>query len=328
MKKLLVKMIYVREKEMEDIRRLVDGVYEPVFYSKDWAEEYYHHQLAEAEIILGEPKAADLAYCKNLKLMQITWSGVDYYVNSGMFPKDAVLCSMTGEYGKILSDYAVGMVHALCFTLPHYVRNMEEHKWHMDNYCKTLEDCSLLIVGAGDIGRSVAEKLRPSVKEIVGVRRTAGQLGGAFDAAFTMDKLEELLPKADVVVLSLPGTSATRELFDERMLRLMKKDAVLVNVGRGNVLKLDDLAKVMDEGWFWGVGIDVSDPEPLPPEHPLWEQKRFFITPHIAGNAYQIDSGTDKRIKARCYRNIRSFTEGKPLLSVADFGTGYAKKGI
>ena len=325
MKKMLVKMVYVRDKEMEEIRHLTEGVYEPVFYSPDWTEEYYHQQLAEAEIILGEPKAADLSYCKNLKLMQITWSGVDNFINAGTFPKDAVLCSMTGEYGKILSDYAVGMIHALCFTFPHYVRNMDKHRWNMDNYCKTLEECSLLIVGAGDIGRNVAEKLRPSVREIIGVRRTAAKPDKFFDATYTMDSLEELLTKADVVVLSLPGTGATKGLFDGRMLRLMKKDAILVNVGRGTVLKLDDLAEVMDEGWFWGAGIDVSNPEPLPKEHPLWEQERFFITPHIAGNAYQCDSGTDIRIKAHCYRNIKNFMEGKPLESVADFGTGYIK---
>lgn len=325
MKKMLVKMIYVREKEMDEIRRLVEGVYEPLFYSKDWSRDYYEQVLAEAEIILGEPKATDLKYCKKLKLMQITWSGVDYYVNSGCFPQGAVLCSMTGEYGKILSDYAVGMIHALCFTFPHYVRNMDIKKWHRDNYCKSLEDCSVLIVGAGDIGRNVAEKLRLSVKEIVGVRRTAGELGGPFDSTYTMDKLEELLPKADVVVLSLPGTGSTEGMFDEKMLRLMKKDAILVNVGRGTVLKLDDLNKVMAEGLLWGAGIDVSNPEPLPPEHPLWEQERFFITPHIAGNAYQIDGGTDRRIKARCYRNISNFIEGRPLLAVADFQTGYKK---
>lgn len=326
MKKLLVKMIYVREKEMEEIRELAAGVYEPVFYSEDWTPEHYRRMLAEAEVILGEPSPEDLAYCKSLRLMQITWSGVDSYIGAGTFPEGAVLCSSTGEYGAILSDYAVGMVHALSFGFPQYVRNMDARRWNMDCYSRGLEDCSLLIVGAGDIGRSVAEKLRPSVREIVGVRRSSGQLGGVFDRTCTMDALEELLPTADVAVLSLPGTASTRGLFDGRLLRLMKEDAILVNVGRGTVLKLDELAEVMAEGRFWGVGVDVSDPEPLPPEHPLWTQERFFITPHIAGNSYRIDSGTDRRIKAHCYRNIRSFIEGGPLTSVADFGTGYARR--
>lgn len=324
MNKLLVKMVFVGEEERRAIDALAAGRLEPAYYSEDWTPEYYYEQLREAEVILGEPSPRALQHCEKLRMMQITWSGADRYVNAGNFPKGAVLCSMTGEYGQILSDYALGMIHALCFDFPHYVRNMERGVWNFDKYCRTLEGCTVLIVGAGDIGRSTAIKLRPSVGKIIGLRRRAGDLP-EFDETTTLDRLDELLPEADIVVLSLPGTAETVGLIDERRMRLMREDAILVNVGRGSVLRVDDLAKVMAEGRFWGVGLDVTDPEPLPAEHPLWKQERLFLTPHIAGNAYRWGSGTDKRIKARALENIQKYFDGKPLDRVVDFGSGYVK---
>ncbi len=116
-----------------------------------------------------------------------------------------------------------------------------------------------------------------------GVRRTFHDQPDFMKKLVTVEGMDELLPKMDVVALSLPGTDAVTGLFDERRLRLMKKDAIILNVGRGNAIVTDDLIKVMNEGHLRAACLDVTDPEPLPKEHPLWHTGRVYITPHISG---------------------------------------------
>lgn len=297
------------------------------FQDTTWSREEYIAVLEQANVILGEPTVEDLRYCKSLEWMQITWSGIDYYVQSPYFPKNAVLSCSTGLYGPIIAEHMLAMTLALSRRLPEYTLHQQEKKWDILLYDKPLEGSNVLILGAGDIGTTLAWWMRPMVGKIIGVRRTLRNCPECFDQMITLDSLDEYLPWADYVLCCLPKTAQTDHLLGESRLRSMKADAVLVNAGRGNLIDLNGLSRVLNDGHLWGVGLDVAEEEPLPPEHPIWNCQRCMITPHAAGNSFSLDSPTQKKIFEFVLENFQRFVLGQLVLAQADFSTGYCAKG-
>ena len=296
-----------------------------VFKEKDWSIERYRSELRDADIIIGEPRNEDFQYCEKLELMQSPSSGVNYYVQGGCFPKGAILCCMTGGYGNILAEHLLGMVLSLCRRLPEYRDQQHEHKWELRRYDKQLEGSTVMILGAGDIGTTLARWMRPMVGRIIGVRRVVREVPDCYDRMITLAELDDYLGQADIIVCALPHTPETVHLLNEQRLRVMKKDAVLVNGGRGSLIDQEALCRLLEEGHFWGVGLEVTQPEPLPPEHPLWDQPRVIITPHAAGNSFAPGSPLERKIWDFIIRNVGNYLHGLEAENQVDFSTGYRK---
>ena len=296
-----------------------------VYKETDWTVEQYHAALKNAHIIIGEPRNEDFAYCEQLELMHSPSSGVNYYLDGGKFPKGAIFCCMTGGYGNVLAEHLLALVLSLCRRLPEYHEQQKQHKWQLRKYDKQLEDCTLLILGAGDIGTTVARWMRPMVERVIGVRRVAREYPDCYDRMVTLEQLDEVLPEADILVCALPHTAQTIHLLNEERMRKMKKDAVLVNGGRGSLIDQEALCKLLEEGRFWGVGLEVTSPEPLPKEHPLWDQPRVIITPHAAGNSFAPDSPLVKKIWKFIIPNVCRYLRGEEPINQVDFETGYRR---
>jgi len=286
-------------------------------------KDAYHQALKEAEIILGEPKNEDLLFCGNLKWMQSASSGVNYYIDGGCFPSEAILSCMTGCYGNIIAEHLLAMVLSLCRRLPEYRDQQKTHTWQLRKFDKELSGSTLLILGAGDIGTTVAKWMKPMVQTVIGVRRTVREYPDCYDEMITPEQLDETLGRADIIVCALPHTPATVQLLDARRLRLMKQDAVLVNGGRGSLIDQEALLRLLEEGWFYGVGLEVTTPEPLPPNHPLWEQPRLIITPHAAGNSFAPGGPLYQKIWAFMLQNLQRYLNGQEPENRIDFHLGY-----
>lgn len=295
------------------------------FKDDSWTQEAYRSALTDSNIIIGEPRNEDFQYCRNLELMHSPSSGVNYYVQGGCFPEQAILCSMTGGYGNILAEHLLGMVLSLCRRLPEYRDQQHEHLWQLRKYDKQLEGSTVLILGAGDIGTTLARWMRPMVGTIIGMRRVAREHPDCFDRMITPAQLDEVLPEADIIICALPHTPETMGMLNEDRLRKSKKDAVLVNGGRGSLIDQDALCRLLQEGHFWGVGLEVASPEPLPPESPLWNQPRLIITPHAAGNSFAPDSPLAKKIWDFIIGNISGYLSGEEPRNQIDFSTGYRR---
>ena len=298
-----------------------------IFKDESWSKEQYHEALKDASIIVGEPRNEDFQFCKNLELMHSPSSGVNYYVEGGSFPHNAVLCCMTGGYGNILAEHMLAMILSLCRRLPEYRDQQHQHLWQLRRYDKQLEGSTLLILGAGDIGTTLARWMRPMVGRIIGVRRVAREVPDCYDEMITLAELDDYLPQADIVACALPHTAETIKLLDENRLRTMKKDAVLVNGGRGSLIDQDGLCRLLENGHFWGVGLEVTSPEPLPADHPLWDAPRLIITPHAAGNSFGPGSPLEKKIWKFIIENLAGYLRGEPIKNCVDFSTGYRKTG-
>jgi len=287
-------------------------------------EDYKKH-LPNAHIIIGEPRNEDFPLCKKLELMQSPCSGVNYYVNGGTFPENAILCSATGCYGNLIAEHMLAMTFSLCRRLPEYQDQQQRHHWGLLRYDKPLEGSTVLILGAGDIGTTLAKWMRPMVGKIIGVRRTVREFPDCYDEMLTLSQLDTHLGEADIILCALPHTPETAGLLSEERLRKMKADAVLVNGGRGSLIDQEALCKLLDNGHFWGVGLEVTSPEPLPKDHPLWDAPRCLITPHAAGNSFAPDSPLVGKIWDFMIQNLVRFLRGQPLRSQIDFTSGYRK---
>ena len=135
------------------------------------------------------------------------------------------------------------------------------------------------------------------------------------------EELDSLLARADVVVSVLPGTTATRAIFDKKRFTAMKKGSYFLNIGRGNAVVTEDLIEVMKEGRLAGAALDVTDPEPLPADHSLWHTPNIYITPHISGDDHL--SATQDKIVQIAARNLAAFMQGVPLENLVNRTTGY-----
>ena len=277
-------------------------------------------ELPNAEVIIGEPNPSQLVNARNLKWMQITWAGADRFTKE--FPANVILTNTSGAFGRSISEYTMGMILAQYKRLPEYYVNQKNKVWADMGRERSLMHKKVLILGTGNVGGSIAQKLHAFGTYNIGINRS-GNCPEHFDECYPLEKLDAYLPQADIVIGALPRTSVTQGLLDGRRMGLMRKDALLVNVGRGTMIVTKDLEKLLEEGHFSGVVLDVMDPEPLPETSPLWTCGRVLLTPHISGIGFGHDDATEAAIWDICTENLRRFAAGEPLAHIVDVAAGY-----
>lgn len=294
------------------------GTYRIAFAQDDPA--VIAEELKDADVVIGEPEPALLHTAQNLKWMQITWAGADRYTRC--FPDGVTLTNASGAFGRIISEYTMGMILGMYKRLPEYYVNQKKKLWADLGPEKSLLNKRVLILGTGNVGSSIAQKLHAFGTCNIGINRS-GKRVEHFDAVHTLEDLDALLPTADIVIGALPRTPHTQGLLDERRMRLIPRDALLVNVGRGTMIVTKDLERLLEEGHFYGVILDVMDPEPLPESSALWTCDRVLLTPHISGIGFDHEPATEAFIWDICRENLRRFAAGKPLRHIVDVSAGY-----
>lgn len=277
--------------------------------------------LRRADIVVGNVPEKALAGANHLKLLQLNSAGSNTYAAPGVLPEGVTLCNASGAYGLAISEHMLAGILMLFKKLNRYEANRKAHIWHSEGTVRSVSGAAFLIVGAGDIGLTLAEKAKALGASTIGIRRTPREKPPALDQVYGMDQLEALLPRADVAVFSLPKTPETTHLMDARRLALMKEDGILVNVGRGDCVETDALVDVLQRGAIGGAVLDVVDPEPLPEEHPLWDCPNLVLTPHVSG-FYHLPK-TLENIQDIAIANLTAWREGLPLRNRVDRATGY-----
>src|SRR3954451_7439830 len=251
---------------------------------------------------LGAGQGAVFAQMPRLEVVQTLTAGVDHVRDE--VPEGVVLCNGRGIHNASTAELALTLTLASLRGIPGFVLDQQEERWD-DGWRSSLADSTVLIVGYGDIGRDVERRLLPFEVEVLAVARTAR------DGVHTLADLPDLLPRVDVVILIVPGTSETEGLVDAGFLGSMKDGALLVNVARGPVVVTDDLVTALRTGRL-RAALDVTAPEPLPAGHPLWSAPNVLITPHVGG--------ATPAMWPRAYRLVREqlgrFARGEPLANV------------
>ncbi len=307
-KKVLVTMIPATEAHLEKLREAAgDGC--EVVYKRD-RERLTADDARDAAAVVGNMPPGLLASCERLELLQLNTAGADPY--PGMMPAGARLTCASGAYGLAVSEHMLAMTFSLARRFEQYARRQAERDWSACGNVVSVEGSTVLAMGLGDIGGAYARKMRALGARVLGLRRGLGEKPEYLDELHTMDDLDALLPRADIVAMALPGGDATYHLMDGRRLRLMKPGAFLINVGRGGAVDPAALKKALREGRLGGAALDVTEPEPLPADDELWSFDNVLITPHVAGWFYL--SKTVDRIVDIAARNLRAWRTGEPLV--------------
>jgi phosphoglycerate dehydrogenase-like enzyme len=276
-------------------------------------------EIADTEALFGRVPNDVFVGARRLRYYHSIGAGVDAILTPELVASDVILASEKGEVGIHLAEHAFALLLGLTRGIHTAVRrpdymlreSIRKEQWE-------LQDRPLGIVGFGGTGRAVAERALGFGMRVlaVDVDDVPGMAGVTLWKA---DRLHDLLGESDVVVICLPLTKATRHLFTRDLFRRMRRHAILVNVTRGAIVYGDDLAAALDEGLIGGAGLDVTDPEPLPAGHRLWNHPRAIVTPHTAGGSPRRAG----RVIATFIENLKRLRDGRPLRALIDKQKGY-----
>ena len=287
-------------------------------------EELTEELLADADVLLGNPEGPEqIRWAKHLKWLQLNNAGTEGYCVPGLLPEGALLTNATGAYGLAISEYMIACLFALRKKLLPYHSGQLAHEWKSEGHVGVVQGTRVLVIGLGNIGSTFAGKMKALGCHVTGVRRRVGNKPETVDELYGPEALDSLLPRADVVAMSLPGNASTRHVLNRERIGLMKSDAILINVGRGTAVDTDALSEALYAGRLYGAALDVTDPEPLPADHPLWDAPGVLITPHTSGG-YALPE-TLAQIAEIFADNLHRFLNGEELKNIVDPQTGYCR---
>lgn len=319
MKILYTPHLIVPQLSSEDRARILQAAGSGAALAEAREPERQRAEIVDAEVLFGRVTAEIYAGARRLRYYHSIGAGVDAILSPELVESDVILASEKGQVGIHLAEHAFALLLGLtrgvhtALRRPDYglrepIRREQRELWEQ----------TLGIVGFGGTGREVARRalafgMRVLAVDIEDVPAEPGV------TLWKPDRLDDLLAGSDVVVIGLPLTKATHHLFTRDLFRRMRRHAILINVTRGAIVHGDDLLSALEEGLIWGAGLDVTDPEPLPSGHPLWNHPRVIVTPHTAGGSPRRAA----RAIATFCENLRRLRAGEPLLAVIDKHKGY-----
>ncbi|UYP17937.1 D-isomer specific 2-hydroxyacid dehydrogenase family protein [Rhodococcus sp. Z13] len=253
-----------------------------------------------------------------VRWVQLTFAGIEPFFRAGLIDDRRMWANASGVYADNVAEYAVG---ALLVGLRQFHASVTAREWtkdRLDPRVRTLHGSTVAIVGCGGIGRAMIPRLHALGAEVVAVNRSGRPVDGA-KVTLPAERAAEVWSTADHFVIAAPATAATDRLVDAAVLTEMPETAWLVNVARGNLVDTDALVDALKTGAIAGAVLDVTDPEPLPAGHPLWELENAVITPHIANTRTHLTANFAPTLE----ENVRRFLKGEELLARVDPSVGY-----
>lgn len=292
------------------------------------------HEIEQADAFFGKLTPPLLARAQRLRWVQSPTASLEHYLFPELVEHSCMLSNMRGLFSDVVADHV--MCFVLCFArkLHIYLRQQQAGQWSpvgdqtyvanfvqapgtvlpMDRAHQHLSDCTLGVIGVGQIGAEILRRASAFGMKLMGVDPKTRSVPGVLDPIWPLDRLPDLLHEADFVVIAAPHTPETSKLFRRPLIQSMKRSAVLINVGRGAIVDLTDLSAALTAGEIAGAALDVCDPEPLPADHPLWRMPNVIITPHVAAASPHIA----ERHLQTLLQNIRLFVQGQPPATLVD----------
>lgn len=279
-------------------------------------------EIPDAEVaFLSQLRPEELAAAGRLRWIQSPAAGV-HGLLSALRASRVVVTNARGIHGDAMAEHVIGTTILLFRNIHTSLRRQVEHRWEKDLQAKfrMLRGSRMAVIGLGSIGGAVAERAAAMGMEVVAVRRNvAGARPASVAEVYPPAELDGVLARADVVVLTAPMTAETRGMIGREQVRAMKRDAILINVSRGKLVKEDELAAELARGTIAGAALDVFDHEPLDPASPLWDLPNVVITPHTS--AFREDYW---RLAVDLFAsNLARYQRGEPLVNVVDKEAGY-----
>ena len=283
-------------------------------------------EVVDAEIVVAwSVRPQQIAAAKNLRWIHSTAAAVHQLIFPELVNSDIVLTNAREVHGPVVAEHVIALIFALAKKIPDSVRLQEKHVWGQQILwdelprIREIAGATVGIVGLGSIGRPVVKSAKALGMRVIAVREHPEKGSEGADAVFGPAQIDEVFRQADYIVLAAPVTASTKAIVNAERLALMKPDACLINVGRGQLVDESALADALREKKIGGAALDVFPKEPLAADSPLWDVPNLLITPHTAAL-------TDKlweRQYALFSENLRRYLKGEALLAVVDKRKGY-----
>ena len=313
---------FLTDAHRAQIQRAADAAgFVPHFFTLDQFEEakacVQHCEVLYAhspELLRAAPAA--------LKWYCCSFAGVDPYCREpSIFANPDCLLTNSNGYGVTIAEHVVMVTLMLLRRMPEYEEVVRNHGWSNQLPIRSIRDNEFTILGTGNIGVNVAERVRGmGAARVVGLSRS-GKANPAFDEVLPISRLDEVLPRTKILVMALPGTAETLHILNRARIALLPSDAYVVNVGRGTAVEQEPLIEALNSGKLAGAALDVMDPEPLPKDHPLWSAKNLILTPHVSGNM-TLGYTCDINVEMFC-ADLANYAAGRPLNGLVDRKLGY-----
>lgn len=267
--------------------------------------------LEKAEILMNYGDKSQIAPAKNVKYIHTISAGIDGYIDEvdRCHGSNLPVSNGAGVYADAVGEHVIALMMAVMHGIAPSVENMGKKQWPPIPMLGNVNGKTVAVLGTGDIGNNAGRICRAMGARVLGFKLHPCEPFEPYESIYTgEDGLDELLPLADIVLICLPGSPYTKDMLDARRIALMKDGAVVINIGRGSILNTEGLMAALRSGHIAAAGLDVTDPEPLPAGHPLWDCPNVLITPHISG------LGASKQKHAEWFaENLRAYLNGQPL---------------
>ena len=253
-----------------------------------------------------------------LRWIQWPGAGVDAVLCPFLVESNIVLTNMRGVFDRAIAEYVLGLILAFAKDLPETCHAQRERRWAY-RLSERVEDCQVLVVGVGGIGRAIGRMLGAVGCHVHGVGRSARSGDSDFAVIYASEDLDQVLADADYVVAAAPLTDKTHGLFGAKQFATMKQSARFINIGRGALVDEIALVEALQQQQIAGAALDVFETEPLPPDSPLWDFENVIVSPHMSGDydGYQVT------VAQVFLDNLHRFRHGKPLLNRVDKHLGF-----
>ena len=286
----------------------------------DWDEDNYLDSMKTSDILLtwNLPTNNLVQIAPNLKWIHCIGAGVEHLSPFSWLPSKVILTNNKGVHRKKAGEFGLMSILMLHNHFPQVINNQFKKKYN-SIYSTPISGKTVVILGTGSLGGSVAELLKPLGVNVIGVNRQGRNLKG-FSQIIKSNDIDKVLPNADFLYVALPETPETIEIINEKRLKLLKKNCGIVNVGRSSAINYSVLFEMLKSENFKGAILDVFSPEPIPSDSEIWNIPNLIITPHISaddGNSYV------KNTLDLFLRNLECFIYKKPLHNQVNRNLGY-----
>lgn len=319
---ICVHLSFLEETHRQQIQRAAEAAGFTVhFFGKDQFEEA-KACLQNCEILYAHSPSLLRAAPATLKWYCCAFAGVDPYCkDDGIFANPDCLLTNSNGYGVTIAEHVIMVTLMLMRRMPEYTEIVRSRVWNNQLPIRSIRGSTFTVLGTGNIGVNVAERLRGmGAAKIIGINRS-GKPNSAFDEVYPISQLDQLLPTVQTLVMALPGTAETEHILNRDRIALLPQNAYVINVGRGSAVDQEALMDALNQDKLAGAALDVFVPEPLPADHPLWDTKNLIITPHISGNL-TLGYTRDINVEMFC-EDLANYAADRPLNGLVDRKLGY-----
>lgn len=286
-------------------------------------KERIEEEIVDADVLFDkEISSSVFSKARELDWIQSPYVGVDMLLIDDVVESDVTVTCARGIHSSQASDHVFAYILAFAREIPNFIEDKQKKVWEERHPfpfkpLMELKEKKLGVIGLGTIGKEIARKGNCFKMKVLGVKKHREEI--EFVDELYINERNKAIAKSDFLVLSVPYTPETKNMFGETEFREMKEDAYLINVSRGEVIDQDALIKALREGWIKGAAIDVAEKEPIPKNSPLWDIENLLITPHVAGSTPEYWD----RVYNIFSENLKRYKEGKELFKKVDKKEGY-----